>query len=242
MNPATYEDAKKLFNATKKVITKSSDVDLVVAPPTVFLRDIARSYKGERIAFAAQNIFWEKEGSYTGEISAMQAYDAGARYAIIGHAERRKLGVLNEHVHRKVTVAIQSSLKPIIAIGEKERDAQGAYIQDIREQIVTALVDVPEGKLKNVTIAYEPVWAIGAEHAPDRDAVHQMVLLVRKVLHEEYGEKSMKQVKVVYGGSVNEINAFDILGVPNLHGVLLGRASLDPEQLGVIVRAAQNAA
>ena len=242
MNPATYEEAKKLFNATKKIATKNKDVHVVVAPPVIFLGDLAKGYRGSHIVFAAQNIFWEKEGSYTGEVSAAQVRDTGAQYVIIGHAERRKLGVSNEQVGKKVAAALEQSLRPIIAVGELERDTQGDYIQAIREQIVTALRDVSENKLKYITIAYEPVWAIGATQAPARDGVHQMMLLVRKILREEYGERVMKQMRVLYGGSVNDTNAFDILGVPDLSGVLLGRASLDPEQLEVVVRAAQTAA
>lgn len=241
MNPQTGADAKVLFASTKKIATKSPNVEVVVVPPAIFLRELSKGYKGTSISFGVQNIFWEHEGSYTGETSAAQSRDAKAVYAIIGHAERRMLGDSDEDVRKKVIEALHDGLKPIVAVGESERDEAGAYVQFVRDQITTALIDVPEKKLKDITIAYEPLWAIGALEAPDAHAVHQMMLLVRKTIRDAYGENALKKVRVVYGGAVNDTNAFDILAVPDLDGVLVGRASLDPARLEVIVRAAHNA-
>lgn len=180
-------------------------------------------------------------GSYTGEISAAQSREAGATHAIIGHAERRALGVTNEQVRAKVNESLYQKLDPIIAVGESEQDVHGEYIFAVRQQIVEALQDVPAGKFKNITIAYEPVWAIGAPEAPDANAVHQMVLLVRKTVSDAYGEKAMRAIRVVYGGSVNNTNADEIFAVPDLDGVLVGRAGLDPVRLDAIMNAAQHA-
>lgn len=241
MNPQTFDDAKDLFNATKKLATKYTDVEIIVAPPIVFLRELAKGYRGNRIEFGAQNIFWEHEGSHTGEVSAAQAREAGATYAIIGHAERRALGVSNEQVRGKVRESLNDKLDPIIAVGESAQDAHGEYILLVRQQIVEALQDVPASKFKNITIAYEPVWAIGASEAPDAHMVHQMMILVRKTVADTYGEKAMRAIRVVYGGSVNNTNAEEIFGVPDLDGVLVGRASLDPYRLEAIISAAQQA-
>ena len=241
MNPKTAGEAKELFAATKKIAAKSSDAQIIVAPPALFLRELVKGYRGTQLSFGAQNIFWEQEGSYTGEHSAIQVADAGATYVIIGHAERRRLGERDDDVRNKVNAALTAKLKPIIAVGESTRDDSGSYVQVVRDQITTALIDVPEQKLKDITIAYEPVWAIGASDAPDAHAVHQMMLLVRKTLKDTYGEKAFKKVRVVYGGAVNDTNAFDILAIPDLSGVLVGRAGLDPYRLEVIARAAHNA-
>ena len=241
MNPTTFVDAKALFNATKKLATKYPKAETVLIPPTIFLRELKKGYKGTSIEFGVQNIFWEQDGSHTGETSPAQVHDAGATYALIGHAERRALGEDNEQVRRKVAACVHDKLSPIIAVGERERDDHAHYVREVQEQILTALTDVPVAKLKDVTIAYEPVWAIGAESAPDAHAVHQMVLLVKKTLADAYGEKAMKSVKVVYGGSVNNENAADIFAVPDLSGVLLGRASLDPAKLEAVMKAAAEA-
>jgi len=241
MNPETFTDAKRLFDATKKLAAKHKNVEVVVAPPIVFLRELAKGYRGTRVEFAAQNIFREHAGSHTGEVSAAQTRDCGATYAIIGHAERRAEGVDDDEVRRKVVEALHDKLDSIVAIGEGERDAEGKYILKVRQQITTALSDVPANRFKNITIAYEPLWAIGASEAPSANDVHQMMLLVRKTIMDSYGEKALKAIRVVYGGAVNESNATEILAVPDLDGVLVGRASLDPTKLEVILQAAQTA-
>lgn len=241
MNPASFKDAKQLFDATKTLATTVKDVDIIVAPPAIFLRELAKNYRGTRIEFSAQNISWETTGSHTGENSAAQARDAGATHVIIGHAERRVLGETDEQVRKKVNTALENKLDVIVAVGEGERDAHGEYVQAVRGQIMTALADVPSGKFKKVTIAYEPIWAIGAENAPDAHEVHQMMLLVRKTVRDVFGEKALKDIHVIYGGAVNEENANEILQVPDLDGVLVGRAGLDPVQLRIILKAAQNA-
>lgn len=241
MNPQSFVEAKRLFDATKKLGAKYRKAEIIIMPPAVFLRDLAKSYRGTAIEMGVQNVFWEREGSYTGEISPAQARDAGAAHVIIGHAERRGRGETDDMVRRKVVAVLQEKMYPIIAVGENDHDTQGEYIHTVREQIITALEDVPAARFKDITIAYEPVWAIGAEQAPDANAVHQMVLLVRKTLLDTYGEKAMKAVRVVYGGAVNGETAAEILAVPGLSGVLVGRASLSAETLQPIIDAAHNA-
>ncbi len=240
MNPASLKVARSLFDGTKKQIANLDKVHVIVAPPAVFLPALAQSYRGKRITFAAQTIANETDGSYTGELSATQMKDAGAAHTIIGHAERRVLGETDADMHAKVHEALRLKLKVILAVGEAERDAHGAYITTIREQIATALADVPPTRLKDITIAYEPVWAIGALEAPDAHAVHQMILLVRKILVEQCGDRGAR-MRILYGGAVNEDNAESICAVPDIGGVLVGRASLEPMRLKGIIRAANHA-
>ncbi len=239
MNPKSFDEAKRLFAATKKLSLTTKGTDIVVLPPTIFLRELAKSYRGVRIEFGAQHVFWEQEGSHTGDTSPAQVRDSGATHVLIGHAERRILGETDAQVRMKVAASLELKLDVIIAVGERERDAHGEHIQQVREQIVTALADAPPARYKNITIAYEPVWAIGAAFAPDAHEVHQMMLLVRKTIRDTYGERAFKLIRVVYGGAVNKENAEAIFAVPDLDGVLIGRASLDPTQLESIIKAAQ---
>ncbi|MAZ67311.1 triose-phosphate isomerase [bacterium] len=241
MNPPTFTEAKRLFDVTKKLAAVYKNAEVVIAPPTIFLRELAKGYRGTRVEFSAQNIFWEESGSFTGETSSIQVRDAGATYVIIGHAERRALGITDENVQHKVPVSLKGKLDPIVAVGERVRDTHGEYVHEVRNQITTALANVPASKFKNITIAYEPVWSIGAPEAPDTNSVHQMMLLVRKTIADAFGEKKMKSIRVIYGGAVNNENAKDILSVPDLDGVLVGRASLDPYRLEAILQAAHDA-
>ncbi|MDP2650206.1 MAG: triose-phosphate isomerase [bacterium] len=238
MNPKTLTEANRLFTAVKKSATGLKRVNTIIAPPAVFLHDLSRGYRGKSVAFSAQNVFYEQEGSYTGEMSPAQAKDAGAGYAVIGHAERRAMGESDEVVRRKVSAALQVHLKPIIAVGERERDEDGEYVSIVRAQIKAALTEVPPSKFKNVLLTYEPTWTIGMDDAPDKNSVHQMMLLVRKTLLELFGKDAMKQVRVLYGGSVNPENAADIFSVPDLDGVLIGRVSLVPAQLHEVLKIA----
>lgn len=241
MNPTTFVEAKRLFDATKVLATSVKKVDVVVAPPSIFLRELAKGYKGARVEFSAQNISTERSGSYTGEIAAAQVRDAGATHTIIGHAERRALGETDEQVGKKVLLALENKMDAIVAVGESERNEHGDYVQIVRNQIITALKDIPSARFKNITIAYEPIWAIGAPTAPSANEVHQMMLLVRRTIRDAFGDKALKAIRVVYGGAVNEGNAQEIFSVPDLDGVLIGRASLDPNKLKDILHAAQNA-
>jgi len=240
MNPQSFVEAKRLFDSVKNITSKIKNVEVVVAPPAIFLRTLSHSYRGTKIEFGIQNVFWEHEGSYTGETSAAQAHDAGATYAIIGHAERRIQGVTDTQVNDKVLESLREKLDPIIAVGEREQDSEGEYIREVRAQIVTALTGVPINRFKNITIAYEPIWSIGAPEAPSASEVHQMMLLVRKTIRDAFGEKAMKDSRVIYGGAVNDENAEEIFQVPDLDGVLVGRAGLDPFRLDKILRAAEN--
>lgn len=238
LNPQSFNEAKRLFDATKKIAAVKKKAQVVVLPPSIFLHYLRGGYKGTRIEFGAQAVSNEQSGSHTGEVSAMQVLNAGATYALVGHAEQRASGVSNADVHTQVAAALEAKLDVILAVGERVRDTQGQYLFTIREQIATALEGVPLTRFKNITIAYEPVWAIGAPQAPDANAVHQMVLLVKKVIADAYGDRALKAVRVVYGGSVDEHSAASILEIPGLHGVLVGRASLDPKHLEAIIDAA----
>ncbi len=235
MHPATYREAKSLFEATKKVIEKSKSVSLVVAPPSIYLRELGNLYKGRRIALALQNAAAEATGSYTGEISLVQGKDARATYCVIGHAERRAMGETNDDARRKVAAALALKMTPILCIGETTRSASGEHFQLIKDQLRIALTDVLPQKVAHVTIAYEPVWAIGATQAMQPRDMHEMAIFIRKSIVQTHGKEGMN-MKILYGGSIDETNARPMLEEGDVAGFLVGRASVDAAKFAALIQ------
>lgn len=233
MQPATYKEAKKLFEATKKAAEGASTISLIVAPPALYLQPLASLYKGKRIAFAVQNAHTEIVGAYTGEVSFEQAHDAKASYAIIGHAERRAIGETDDEVRAKVRAAIAEKMIPILCVGEKQRGTDGSYFTLIREQLRVGLADVPSNKLTSVIIAYEPVWAIGAAKSMSARDMHEMAIYIRKSIVELYGQAGMS-MRILYGGAIDETNAAEMMEYGDVSGLLIGRASADAKKLSSI--------
>lgn len=240
MNPASWRDAKRLFEATRKSAERTKGVALVVAPPAIFLRDLTALYKGKKIVFAAQNAHFGDGGSFTGELSLAQLRDAKAQQVIIGHAERRALGETNDDVRKKVAAALARKMTPYLCVGETKRDASGEHFTRVREQLRAGLADVPSIRVSRVIIAYEPVWAIGAEQAMDARSMQEMAIFIRKMVVEQHGEPGMN-IKILYGGSVDETNAADMLAQGGVNGLLVGRASTDPAKFAALLDAASGA-
>jgi triosephosphate isomerase len=234
MNPQTFSAAKKLFEATRKAGERLSGVSLIIAPPSLYLRELAAGYKGRRIAFAGQSAHFEPAGSFTGEISMPELRDAKASYVLIGHAERRAMGETDAEARLKVIAALQSKLTPILCIGEKIRNNSGEHFTFVAHQLTEALADVPAAKLSGVIIAYEPVWAIGAERPMDARAMHEMAIFIRKKLVERFGVQAMK-IKILYGGSIDQENAADMLRYGDVNGLLVGRASTDAQRFASLL-------
>ncbi len=239
MNPASFKEAKKLFEATKKVAEKSPNVSLVVAPPAVYLRELSAAYRGKRIAFAAQNAHAEAGGAHTGEISLRQAHDAGASYALIGHSERRAAGETNEDTRKKVPAAISAKMTPILCVGEEQRTAAGGHFSFVREQLRAGFTDVPAPRVSRVIVAYEPVWAIGGEVAMRPHDMHEMAIFIRKTIVDLCGEAG-HAVRVLYGGAANEENAPAILRGSHVKGLLVGHVSIDAERFAALLQAVNN--
>jgi triosephosphate isomerase len=235
MNPQTMREAKRLFEATKKAVEGVKTVSVVVAPPSIFLRELATNYKGRRASFAAQNAHFQKDGAYTGEISMIQVKDSRASAVIIGHAERRAMGETNEETRAKVNAALVQKLQPILCIGEHKRSGSGEHFLFIKEQLRAALHDVLPGNLSKLLIAYEPVWAIGATEAMSPRQMHEMTIFIRKMLVGSHGEKAMK-IKILYGGSIDEDNAREMITEGEVQGLLVGRASTDPIKFTALIR------
>jgi triosephosphate isomerase len=226
MHPQTFAQAKALFTATKKAVEAAPSVELIVAPPSLYLHELAASYRGKKIQFAAQNAHFDKSGAYTGEISLPQVHDAGARSVLIGHAERRAFGETNDDTRKKVTEALALKLTPILCVGEAQRNQQGEHFAFVKEQLRAGFSEVAPSALSRVVVAYEPVWAIGAVNAMEPRQMHEMAIFIRKSIVEAYGEKG-HSVKILYGGAVDAENAGTMLTEGDVVGLLVGRVSTD---------------
>lgn len=234
MNPKTLKDAKKLLDATKKALVGTRGVSVIVAPPALYLQPLASASKAKLIAFGAQHVHFEAEGSHTGDISAAQVKDVKGQYAIVGHAERRALGETNDDVRKKVAAVTVAGLTPILCVGEKERNSAGDHFVTIREQLHLGLKDVPLPKRSKVIIAYEPVWAIGASRAMTPADMHEMSIFIRKTLVEKFGDEG-HQVQILYGGSIDEHNASEMVRDGEVRGLLVGRASAQPDAISALI-------
>lgn len=234
MNPPTFREAKTLFDATRKSLDSAKNVSLIVVPPAVYLRELAASYKGAKIMFGIQNAFYEKSGAHTGEISLLQAKDAKVRYVIIGHSERRAFGESNDDTRKKVAATLAVRMSPIVCVGEMVRSQNGEHFNFVRDQLRAAFLDVPKGAVGRVTVAYEPVWAIGHEKGMPPHDMHEMAIFIRKTLVEQHGEKAMN-VKILYGGSVNEMSAPAMMRDGDVQGLLIGHVSVDIERFHTLL-------
>jgi triosephosphate isomerase (TIM) len=234
MNPETIEKAKEIFQGTKKTTKLLKNTKVVVCPPFVYLSNLEKINDSE-VILGAQDMFWEKSGSFTGEISAGMLEKES--YVILGHSERRDLGETDEMVSKKIISAIKAGLKPILCIGEKERDIHGDYLLFLRNQIINSLNKLPKRFLEKVIIAYEPIWAIGKseEEAMKPTDIHETSLFIKKVLAEIYEPKLALSIPILYGGSVSYKNAKEIITLGEVQGLLVGHESLKVERLSMLL-------
>jgi len=214
-----------------------SGVEIVIAPPFTALRAAADAARGSSLGIAAQDMYWERDGAFTGEVSAGMIKDAGAGYVIIGHSERRRLfGETDETVNRKLVAALAADLTPIVCIGEtlEERDG-GLTLEVLDRQIEAGLRGLSESQIASLVIAYEPVWAIGTgRHATPAQA-GEAHAHIRERLREGFGAAAADQCHVLYGGSVKPDNIKDLMALPDVDGALVGGASLTVPSFAAIV-------
>jgi len=240
MNPASFKEARKLFEATKKAAEGAKKSTVIVAPPALYLRELASNYRGKKIVFALQHAHFEAGGAHTGEISLAQAKDARASYVIVGHAERREMGETNDDTQKKVAAALATKLIPILCVGEKERKHDGEHFDTVREQLRAGLSGVPSQKVNRVIITYEPLWTIGAKTAMNPRQMHEMAIFIRKTivaLHGDIGHRTM----ILYGGSIDAGNAGAMLRNGDVRGFLVGRASVNAIEFAALLHALENA-
>jgi len=215
--------------------------DAVVCTPFVLIPSAISALKDTDIGVGAQNMSQYESGAYTGEVSAAQLTDIGTEYVIIGHSERRQFyGETDETVNEKVLAALKTPMTSIVCVGETlEQREEGITNTLVTKQVKIALSNVPGGmELGKIVIAYEPVWAIGTGKTATPEDAQEVCKVIRDVLSELYCSKAADEISILYGGSMNDKNAFELLAQPDIDGGLIGGASLKPEAFAAIINAA----
>lgn len=244
MNPPTLKKAEQIFLDVLSNLPQKRNIKLILCPPFVWLPNLILKYQNmgglqhrNKIVFGVQNIFWEKEkGAFTGEISAAMVKNLGGKYVIIGHSERREyFNETDEIVNRKLKAAFDYKLNPILCIGEKERerDEFGRAVlptKIIQNQLEIALKDVSKNNIKSLIIAYEPRWAIGTGFADSPENTFETTLFIKRILTQMFTKKIAQKIAILYGGSVNAINAPLFLKRGGVDGLLIGGASLNSKE------------
>jgi triosephosphate isomerase len=236
----TVAETVSYINELRSLAKDVRNVDVVIAPPFTAIAAAAEAVKGSSIAVSAQDMHWEREGAFTGEVSAGMLREAGARFTIIGHSERRTLfGETDGTVNKKMRAALTAALVPIVCIGETldQRD-RNETLTVLDRQIKDGLDGVTGEQLSGMVLAYEPVWAIGtgrnATPAQAGEAHHH----IRQRLKQWFGLDASERCRVLYGGSVKPENIATLIAEPDVDGALVGGASLDPKSFFAIVRGA----
>jgi triosephosphate isomerase len=233
----TIAESLELATAIKNAVGPVRDVEVAVAPVFTALSSVAKRLDGSAVALAAQDCFWEDQGAWTGEVSARLLADVGCKYVIIGHSERRQhFGELDAAVNLKVKAALRNGLGPIVCVGEteKERDA-GETFGRVRTQLDGGLAGLSAADAERLTVAYEPVWAIGTGRTATPQQAEEVHAFIRGILGEHFGEVAGR-IRLQYGGSVKPDNAAALLGQPNIDGALVGGASLKADDFLKIVK------
>jgi triosephosphate isomerase len=239
MNSQTSVELVKLI-AYGSVEMADQSVTVAVCPPFVYLQAVAKALSSSNIAVGAQDMYFESDGAFTGEISALMLKDVGCSYCICGHSERRHvIGESDELINKKVTAAIGGGLLPILCVGEllEEREASRTN-EVVTRHVKKGLAGLNAEKLQAVTIAYEPVWAIGTGLTATPDQAQEMHDFIRKLLGQMYNEKLAAEIRILYGGSVKPNNAADLMSQKDIDGLLVGGASLKADDFLAIIQAA----
>ena len=221
-------------------IAEDHPVDVIVCPPSVYLHAAGEVLVDSPVSLAAQDMYHEPNGAFTGEISAAMLVDLGCRYVVLGHSERRHiLGESNELVQQKVQAAIAAELIPIVCVGETLEQRQAGQTTDIvRAQVAGSLGDLSPQQISQLVIAYEPVWAIGTGQVATPEQAEEVHADLRTIVENRYNHEAAAHVRIQYGGSVKPENAAELLAQPNVDGALVGGASLKADSFLGIVEAA----
>ena len=226
----TPSEAVKLVEELKPLVA-SETVDVVFCVPAIDIVPVVEACKGTNIAVGAENMYYEDKGAYTGEISADMLLDAGVKYVILGHSERRDYFKEDDvMLNKKVKKAFEKGLTPILCCGESlEQREMGVTMDWIRLQIKSDLVDVTADQVASMVIAYEPIWAIGTGKTATSDQAQEVCAAIRECIKEMYDEATAEAVRIQYGGSVNAATAADLFSQPDIDGGLVGGAALKPD-------------
>lgn len=244
MHPTSVREAEQLaINIREQLPTNNAIV--VIAPPFPFLPSLAALFPAKRGAFAlgAQDAFWENAGAYTGAVSPLMLKKLGVRYVLLGHSERRQYQAeTNAMVNKKISSCLKQGLSAVLCVGERARDDDGRFPPEVKEELVEGLRGVPKTHLDKLLIAYEPIWAIGkGKKADTPEDFFAMMIYIRRTLFDIVGRRWAEQIPIIYGGSVGAENAASFLAVEGASGILVGRASLNPNVFARITAHANEA-
>ena len=236
----TATETRQFAEELKTMLPKTKWCDVVVCVPSVNISTAIKAFKDMRVAIGAENVYYEKSGAFTGEVSADMLKDLGVKYVIVGHSERRQYFCETDAtVNKKVHAVLNAGMSPIICVGESlEQRETGVTTEWIALQVKSALAGVPAEKMRKCVIAYEPIWAIGTGRTATAEQANEVCNAIRATIRHLYGARVARSVTIQYGGSMNPGNAVELLAQPDVDGGLIGGAALKPDQFVEIINAA----
>lgn len=239
MNPSTAKEAKDVFTSISKTSAKFKNVDVILCPPSIYLESLNK-YVRKNLLLGAQNVFWENGTRSTGEISPEMLKSLGVSVVIVGHSERRAMGESDITVSQKVIAGLREGLRVVICVGELERDSSGGYFEFLKNQIKHSCAGIQRRYVSDLIIAYEPVWAVGRswKEAMASSDIKETVIFIRKTLSDIYDQECASSIPIIYGGSVELENAYDVFVNGGVSGVLVGHKSLVPADFVEIIKCA----
>jgi triosephosphate isomerase (TIM) len=237
----TQADTRAFFARFRHLAADLRHCDLIIAPPFTSLAAAVEAARGSHIAISAQDLYWEKEGAWTGEISALMIAEVGCRATLVGHSERRHIfGETDDHVHRKLRAALAAGLEPIVCVGETLAEREAAHTDEVlRRQFTSAFNGLTAPEFSRILLAYEPVWAIGTGRTATPELAAAAHRFLRGLASEIFSESASRALRILYGGSVKPENSGPLLAEEEIDGALVGGASLDPVAFAAIARSAK---
>jgi len=233
----TISEALQMVNKMKPLVMTAKNVDIALGASFTLLKPLADALKGSNIDLAAQDVYWQEQGAFTGEVAPGQLLDAGCKYVIIGHSERRQFfNETNETVNNKMHAALKAGLFPIVCLGESLHEREnGTAFSVVETQLKGSLTGLEEIDAAKVTIAYEPVWAIGTGKTATPDQAQEIHEFIRSELRHMY-KGTADKMRIQYGGSVKPSNVDELMAKPDIDGALVGGAALEAESFARIVK------
>jgi triosephosphate isomerase len=233
----TIAEAVEFVGKLRLLVAKSDHCEVVVAPPFTALRAVAEAVKGSRLAVAAQDVHWDKEGAHTGDVSLAMLVEAGCTHVIIGHSERRQdHGETDENVNRKLKAALAAGLTPIVCVGETLAEREAVKTDEVlQRQFQGGFAGLTPQEFSRIMIAYEPVWAIGTGRTATPEMAAESHRYLRGLVRQKYGEELAGRLRILYGGSVKPDNIVGLMAQEEIDGALVGGASLKADSFSAIV-------
>lgn len=237
-HPEMLQEAKKIFSTTALLASRTRGARAIALPPDVYLSELKRTYKGKRVLFGVQDVSRYGAGAHTGHITASMSKTSGAAYALIGHSERRKQGETAHDFREKLARSLEAGLIPILCVGEDDRSTAN-HFATVKEMLMALLHGLKKEDVQKIILAYEPSFAIGksSSEALTPHEVYEMVIFLRRLITEMFTRETAREIPILYGGSVFPENAGALVKETDIAGLLIGRASVDKDQLKALFQA-----